>query len=399
MSTSSTPGFRKLGLVVAVLAITLGIYITLNFCLIMLSDWVERTQRGHPFRQQDWLRYQLDSYLDQANREDVILVGPSAVRENVLGHGIDPKTPGARVFVAALSEGTLEDTVLGLEYIERVHGAAHVPSTIIFGVTARSIAGIHNYSSFTDSSPFQYSLQRYSPHFVARPEGGEMHLAEKTMLQSWLGQVRFFFTQRNRYRTTLYATIINLLGDSYDSEALFANIGDLQMMFRATEFAADELKNALDVVRRLGIVNSALLWLQLSSSPYKYAHLTPLSLTSLEHGVSSKEGLWGRTYLWDPATDRDSIIRLLKRLREFIERHDALLVVVNLPEHPLSVEQYQADRYDEYLEILDQGLGDTPFLNCRTLLSADEFYDIIHATPLGATKLTEHVNGFLQTLR
>ena len=66
-----------------------------------------------------------------------------------------------------------------------------------------------------------------------------------------------------------------------------------------------------------------------------------------------------------------------------------------IPTPPL----YQVRNYEQYLALLRSGLGDVPFLDLRELMSRDEFYDIIHTTPKGAAKLTERVNGFVQTSR
>lgn len=374
------------------LAITLGTYAALNVGLMSLSDWVEGTQRGHPFRQEDWLRYHLGAYFGHAGRDDVFLAGPSAVRENFLSHGIEPRNPRASVHNGALSQGTLEDSILALEYLEAVHGADHVPSTIVLGITARSISGIIN-----ETSPFQDSLERYSPHFGVRQEDGEMHLVEKTFLRSWLGRLRFFFKQTVRYRTTLSSTVAYLMGDAVDPEELFAHLGDFRTMLHVVRGGAESPGAALEVVRRLGLARCLMLWLRYYSSPYKYHHEQPRSRETIQRWVSGT-GLWGRTYLWEPAEDRESICRLLRRLLRFVERNDASLVVVNLPEHPLSRKAYRPGRYELYLEFLKEGLGDTPFLDLRTLLSEDGFYDIVHTTPAGAEQLTAAVNRFLQGL-
>jgi hypothetical protein len=161
---------------------------------------------------------------------------------------------------------------------------------------------------------------------------------------------------------------------------------------------ADDPKATFEVVRRLGPAKSAMLWLRYHSMPFKYHSHQPLSRALIQGWVSKPRGMWYNTYRWDPATDREWTHGLLQRLLQFIERSDARLIVVNLPEHPFSRTKYQPGRYELYLEILKDGLGGTPFLDLRTLLGADEFYDVVHLTPAAAQRLTRTINRFLKKL-
>ena len=72
------------------------------------------------------------------------------------------------------------------------------------------------------------------------------------------------------------------------------------------------------------------------------------------------------------------------------------MIVVNLPEHPWNREGYRPEYYQNYLEVVQGALGDTPFLNLREFLELDEFYDVGHPTLAGAVHLSDRVVEFVE---
>jgi hypothetical protein len=60
---------------------------------------------------------------------------------------------------------------------------------------------------------------------------------------------------------------------------------------------------------------------------------------------------------------------------------------------------YERGRYQEYLALTREALGDTPFLNLRELLTPEEFYDLAHPTFEGAQRETDLVVKFVKETR
>ncbi len=390
MLTSSTPDSKKRRLVLIALTITMSCYVFLNLGLIGLSQWAEKNRGSYPYRSEEWLRYQLSSYFADAGRDDILVVGASAVRENFLTHLIDPTTPESKVLLGTMSQGTLEDTVLGLEYLERVYGAEHVPGTIVFGITARSVAGINN-----GFSPFQFSLDEYSPYFRPSTENGETKLKEKTLLEGLRGRWRFWFKQPQRYKATLCSTLSYMLGGKNDPQDVFSHMQYMQAMWGLVDLQPERVPESIRVIRKLGFSKSAALWMQLYAMPYKYHHRQPRTAEKIESWMSHPQDFWFQTHRWNFDDNEEHVNQLFQRLLEFTRRNNVKLLVINLPENPLGVGRYQDGNYTRYMQIVRRAVEGTPFLDLHGMLTQDQFHDGIHATAAGATEITERVNRFI----
>jgi hypothetical protein len=102
---------------------------------------------------------------------------------------------------------------------------------------------------------------------------------------------------------------------------------------------------------------------------------------------------------WDPDADRDRVVRDLRAWREFCDRHGTELYVVNMPEISWNRDLYAPGRYERYLEVVREGLGDTPFLDLRTMLADEEFFDSCHPTYAGCERVTDAVTEFIVRAR
>ena len=67
----------------------------------------------------------------------MLIVGGSAVRDGMLNEVMSEALGGERVLNGGLSNGSLDEIALGLEYIERVYGPEALPDHIVFGMTKR----------------------------------------------------------------------------------------------------------------------------------------------------------------------------------------------------------------------------------------------------------------------
>ena len=69
--------------------------------------------------------------------------------------------------------------------------------------------------------------------------------------------------------------------------------------------------------------------------------------------------------------------------------------MVNLPELSWNRVLYQPGRYEAYLDIVGLALGETPFLDLRTFLPDDDFYDSAHPTWDGGMRVSKRVGAFI----
>jgi hypothetical protein len=281
----------------------------------------------------------------------VMLCGPSEAREAFRLEVFERELPGTEAFAAAQSWGTLDDFVVMMEYVERVHGPSAMPANLVLGVTPRwaSGGGLH-------LSPTIRYIDKYSP-FVSTFEsapGSGLALVEKPFAGGLLARWRWRGRQEKRYMGAALA-----LGREA-ARALRLDVVD-----------DPALEDRLDV--------------------YKFAHRAPRSTALVEKFVERPQPLWAEVSRWDARADVRRIEREVERLRALCDRHDTALFVVNLPVRPAVRPFYDRELYDAYVEVLRGAFGDVPFLDLRDLLTDEEFFDSVHATRAGAERLSEAV--------
>ena len=102
---------------------------------------------------------------------------------------------------------------------------------------------------------------------------------------------------------------------------------------------------------------------------------------------------------WDPEHDRERVTRELQMYRTFADKYGSELYVVNLPELSWNRELYQPGRYEAYLDIVRDALATTPFLDLRTFLPDDQFFDDAHPTWEGGIRISREVGSFIEAHR
>jgi hypothetical protein len=105
-------------------------------------------------------------------------------------------------------------------------------------------------------------------------------------------------------------------------------------------------------------------------------------------------GLWREVFAWRP--DRERVVAELGILRAFAEQHRLQLFVVNMPEYSLVRSSYPAGVYDDYLDLLREALGTTPFLDLRHELDDGEFFDTCHPTRAAAERLSDRLAAWMR---
>jgi hypothetical protein len=356
-----TPDFRKLRVVAASVGCVLVLYASLNVGLMEFAGWTERRFSSYPWPSEDYLRVLLRSLYENRGEDRILLAGPSEAREDLLYERFDREFPSMRAYQGAQSLGTLDDLLLALEYIEKVHGRAAVPASLVLGITPRFVANIP-----PGVSPLAVALNRYSSSY--RVESGPLgsRLVPKSWRQSLIARARFLLKQPSRYLSALGA------------------LGERALVAVAPPGRAAAVTAAL----RRSVARHA--------SPYKYHHLERMPPDILRGWLQDPSSFWFKVHGWDPSADGHLVRVQLERLRAVARRHGIRLFVVNLPEHRWNREGYRPGRYEAYMSLVRASLDGTPFLDLRELLEPEEFYDVGHATLAGATRVTERVVEFIK---
>ena len=136
------------------------LYAGINIGLVTFSRWVESHTEVYPYRQEDWLRYLLADLFKDRGQNRIMLVGESAVRENLLYEEFNKAFPTMHTFQGGLSLGTINDVLISLEYIKQVYGRGALPQVLVVGNIAPVCSKPTGNPSFYDEPRSLQSLFR-----------------------------------------------------------------------------------------------------------------------------------------------------------------------------------------------------------------------------------------------
>ncbi len=366
----------------AAMAVAGVLFLSMDVGMIVLSRWAESEVGAHPFKKEDWLRFLLSSRLDREPRAQMMLAGPSTVRENFRIEEFQAAFPDHAIFQGGLSQATIEDTLLSLRYIERTIGKSALPDIIVLGVSPRFLSGV------PEERPFQRGVNLYSESYSLVRRGDDLKLVPKGLLKSLRARVKFLSDkQADRYRTALFATTYHWLGSSPGAREL----GEQIWRVGAPLFIAYDERN--ESARKFGLRDE----LGSQISPYKYEHLKPQNRQWVHERLigAEVETWWAEVFVWDAKADSHAS----RRLAEFmtlVEENDIRLVVVNMPERAVARELYRTD-YQDYLDLVMAEVDPSMFLDLREFLGPGDFFDAEHAVRHGSFKVTSEVIAFIQS--
>jgi hypothetical protein len=375
-----TRDFEKFRLSAAAVGIAALLYAGLNVVLLTFSQWVESHTEVYPYRGEDWLRYLLADLFSDRGEHRIMLVGESAVRENLLYEEFNRAFPTMDTFQGGLSLGTMSDVMISLQYIKEVYGRGALPEVLVVGISPRFVANL------PEERPLMPSIDLYSPYFGVEETPIGPRLKPKTSWERWTSSLRFLmFKQQRRYLAAIAALARDYLGENQG-----AHLGG--------ERDRSLIQAPLLLVNRL--THKALgNYLRRAASPYKYHHLQPMRIEGLKRWLRDPNSWWHRVHSWDPDANETMIADQFRRLREFAENEGITLYVINLPENIESRELYHGQNYQRYLDLVQRNLGSTPFLDIHAMLGPGEFYDVVHATLPGAKRVTKTVIEFIKEHR
>jgi len=360
------------------------LYTGINIALVTLSRWIEIHADVYPYRREDWLHYLLADLFKDRGQNRIMLVGESAVSQNLLSEEFNRAFPTMHTFQGGLSGGTIDDVLISLEYIKQVYGRGALPEVLVVGISPRSVANLPEIRAFMPS------LDRYSPYFGVEETLNGPRLKAKTQWQGWFSWLRFVvFKQQERYQRTVAALARDYLvvteESNQDTEPTRNLLGSSlhDPLVTLEGMAQRVLKELGDYLRR-------------GTSPYVYHHLQPWRLEKIRGWLRAPKSWWRQVHSWDPDANEKVIADRFRRLREFAENQRIALYVINLPENIESRQLYEGQNYRRYLDLVQRNLGNTPFLDLHAMLRPAEFYDVVHATLPGAKRETETVIDFIK---
>jgi hypothetical protein len=341
----------------AAMACVVLMFVGVHAALEAAARFAERHLDAYLWKEQDHLRL-----LSPANHADrgarrLLIYGPSEAREGLLPGDIGKAVPGLEPYQNSQSVGTLEDGLVVLRYLESAYGPSAVPQAVLLGITTRFIGDIR-----TQPSPLWAAIDRYSPQFRVVRGTHPPALAPRTFLESLRPRYEMLRLQPDRYRRGLFAVAS---------------------------------RTATRVVPSLAAKRRS--WEPISASKHligKYA-----SEAATRRWLTTPGNHWALVHAWDPARDRERVTREIRMYKDFSAKHGTELYVVNLPELSWNRELYLPGRYEEYRRIVREALGETPFLDLRTFLPDELFFDDCHPTWDGAIRVSAEVGAFIAAHR
>ena len=378
-----TQDSRKLKLAGSAVGVAGLIYVAFFFGLLGLARWSERRMDAYPYRAEDWLRYQLPTFFADRETDRMMLTGPSSVRENLIYDRFEEAFPETHIRQGAVSMATIEDALLSLRYIKRRFGEEALPDMLVVGISARFVSNIRR-----RPSPLITSIDQYCPRYRVELTEDGPRLVEKSAVESLWARRHFWSKQQPRFKAGLCSAGLLVMPADVPYSEFGEDLKDLQTLPRS-----------LALVRKIGLRAALGRCLRAYTLPYKYHQLEPRPPKMFVRWMTSHPSVWLHVYRWNPTPDEAAVRRQFDQLLDFAKEHQVKVFVFNTPEHEQCRAQYSTENYEEYLRIVKASIGNTPFVDLREALSANEFYDAVHGTFDGAMHLTDEVIPFLQNNR
>lgn len=395
-----TRDFRKLRLTIAIFVTGAIVYGITSLFFQGITRWAETRRDVYPYQSgEDPIRYLLPTLMDRPGKRRILLMGPSAAGEGLLYERFDEAFPDKEAYNGALSTATLDDSLLALNYMEKVYGREAMPEILVLGVQLRFVANIpRRFGPVKDRfnfMPLIFSIDHYSTRFsVDRWSSPNRSLLQtKRWYEEAFSFLKFaLLKQKPRYQAAAAAlldTALERMGYSMAPRKSFPYMEKMRNPINQKDMAA-----ILSFSREQGVAPALRRWLHEFRSPYLTQYLEPMNRDSLLYML--KHPGWDDDHKWNARADEEMVRFQISELVNLAKRNGIRLYVVNLPENTLSRNLYDEGLYPYYLKILTEALGDTPFLDLRMMLRDEEFFDDEHPLLEPATQVTDRVVDFIK---
>jgi hypothetical protein len=342
--------FKRLLLIAGASMCVLVAYTVTNVALDRVACWVEVKQDGYLWWREEWMQLFGTNNFVNRGRGRILLTGSSEVREGFLFDEFEAELQGFEVYNNAFSNHTLQTLIVVLQYIETAYGPSAMPQKIVLGVTPLFLLD----EPSINRSYLPRVIDRYSPLVSLDIGSRPARLVRKGWLDSLVARYRYLTHQSQRYK------------------------GALRGVMRA---------GVLSVAP--GLADDYRLRLRLV--PSIYHHLPPADKKERLHAL--------RRILPSPPAPvalAASVRTQWTMLQELMADHNIDLYVVNMPQSTFMQDDYYAETYDGYEQLLRSVVGNVPFLDLARFLRDDEFYDITHANLAAARRISRRVAQFVR---
>ena len=327
-------------------------YAGVNVAMDRAAQWVEVEQDGYLWWREEWMQlFGANNFVDRG-RNRILLAGSSEVREGFLFDEFEAELHGFEAYNNAFSNQTLETLLIVLQYIETTYGPSAIPQKVVLGIAPLFLL---------DEPPVERSywprvIDSYSPSVSLDVGSRPARLVRKGWFASLSARYRYLTHQSRRYR------------------------GALRGVVRAGIVSVSPaLADRYWARRSVGLV------------PSNYHHLPPRDqmerLQALRRNVPSPP---------DPVAHAASVRAQWAALRDFMVDHEIDFYVVNMPQSTVMLEDYYADTYDDYEQLLRSTIGDVPYLDLARSLRDDEFHDLVHPRVAAARQISRRVAQFVR---
>jgi hypothetical protein len=341
--------FKRVLLIAGASMCVLGAYIVINVALERVASWVEVKQDGYLWWREEWLQlFGANNFVDRGKAR-ILLAGSSEVREGFLFDDFEAEFPGFDVYNNALSSSTLESLLVVLRYIEIAYGRSAMPEKIVLGVTPLFLLEVPT----LDKSYLPGVIDRYSPFVRLDIKSRPARLVRKGRVGSLVARYRYLTHQSRRYQ------------------------GALRGVMRAAILAVSP-----------GLANRY--WVRFKLVPSIYHHLPPRN--PKEHLERFRRN---NPPPPDPVALAASVRTRWSTLQGFMADYNIDLYVVNMPQSTSLRDDFFADTYDEYEQLLRSLVGEVPFLDLARFLPDADFYDITHPNLAAAQRISRLVAHFM----
>lgn len=381
------PGSRPaVRLVLGSIAIAAVLFVGVASALTTVARWAEQRFQTYPYLAgEEPIRLMLPT-VTAAHDGGTLLLGPSTHGDGVLSEVLAQRW-GSRVRHGGLSDGTIDDYNLVLDYVVRAYGASALPQRIVVGMHPRVLANFpRNFGADRQPKAHLFTIapiNRYSPYFRVVDGALGTQLAPKLAIDASKAWLRFYLTkQQPRYRSGILA----LVEYSVDPDPLKVGFQERIPLYPDDPrypLSRKNLATSMAFVRETGVATALRRWQRAYRSSYHNVLMTPTDDADLQRHLRIAE--WPE---WTPSLDEDMVAFQLSRLHRFVERYGIELIVLQLPLHPVLQERQGAERFAAYREAVARGLPNARIIDVSRMVSADGFLDRDHLTYDVAKRIT-----------
>jgi hypothetical protein len=342
---------------IVTLAACLAAWVAVSAGLESLARQVEVRLDAHLWRYEEWMQLFSPARYPAEERGRILVIGPSESREAFWPAPFRDSLRHGRLVNDSLSLSTFEDAITQLEYIEKVYGTGAIGDLLLVAVTPRFLQG------YTPGErPLPIALNRYSPHFSLDESVEPQALVKKGPLDSVVARIRLAGHAGARYtkaiRALLFAAQARLTG------------GDIERAFRAHYLI-----------------------------PARFFDQGPRDKTEYYDLARSGTGYNPPLRSMDLRLRRAEVQRDFRRLREIASRNRARVLVVNMPEGGWARGYfYDPGIHEAYMTVLQEAVGDLPFIDLREALTDDGFVDWVHPTMDAGLAISRRVAAEIRKL-